>query len=57
MEQDIRWKQRFENFSNAFKRLQEAIHIKNPSDFSSLRFRQFAGTHQLRRKSILQKRS
>jgi hypothetical protein len=57
MEQDIRWKQRFENFSNAFKRLQEAIHIKNPSDLSSLRFRQFAGTHQLRRKSILQKRS
>jgi nucleotidyltransferase substrate binding protein (TIGR01987 family) len=31
-DQDIRWKQRFENFELAFKRLKEAVELKNPSE-------------------------
>lgn len=33
MEQDIRWKQRFENFSNASEHLEDAIHVSKPSRF------------------------
>lgn len=34
--QDIRWKQRFENFSNAFKQLKLARNLKKERDFTEL---------------------
>lgn len=34
--QDIRWKQRFENFSNAFRQLKLARNLKKERDFTEL---------------------
>lgn len=34
--QDIRWKQRFEHFSNAFKQLKNAKQLKTERDFTEL---------------------
>ncbi len=34
--QDIRWKQRFEHFVNAFKQLKKTKELKNERDFTEL---------------------
>lgn len=48
MEQDIRWKQRFDNFSNALKHLEEAIRTNNPSDLEKEgTIQRFEFTHEL----------
>jgi nucleotidyltransferase substrate binding protein (TIGR01987 family) len=46
---DVRWKQRFQNFSKAFARLEEAvININNPSDLEKEGIIQrFEFTHEL----------
>lgn len=49
MEQDIRWKQRFENFGKAFRQLEDAVlNVKNPSDLEKEGIIQrFEFTHEL----------
>jgi nucleotidyltransferase substrate binding protein (TIGR01987 family) len=48
MEQDIRWKQRFDNFSNALKHLEEAIRTNNPNDLEKEgTIQRFEFTHEL----------
>lgn len=49
MAQDIRWKQRFENFSDAFKHLKYAVEeVKNPNDLEKEgTIQRFEFTHEL----------
>ncbi|MDX2130384.1 MAG: nucleotidyltransferase substrate binding protein [Chloroherpetonaceae bacterium] len=49
MQKDIRWKQRFENFSKAFHQLEKAIQtVSNPSDLEKEGIIQrFEFTHEL----------
>ncbi|MFN4285163.1 MAG: nucleotidyltransferase substrate binding protein [Lacibacter sp.] len=49
MEQDIRWKQRFENFTKAYKHLKQAVEqMKNPSDLEKEgTIQRFEFTHEL----------
>lgn len=49
MEQDIRWKQRFHNFCEAFKHFEDAVlNIKNPSDLEKEgTIQRFEFTHEL----------
>ena len=49
MTQDIRWKQRFENFSDAFKHLKYAVEVvKNPNDLEKEgTIQRFELTHEL----------
>lgn len=49
MEQDIRWKQRFQNFNDAFIHLKEAVlEVKNPSNLEKEgTIQRFEFTHEL----------
>ncbi|MBU3662463.1 MAG: nucleotidyltransferase [Bacteroidetes bacterium] len=49
MAQAIRWKQRFENFSDAFKHLKYAVEeVKNPNDLEKEgTIQRFESTHEL----------
>jgi len=49
MEQDIRWEQRFQNFSNILKRLKYAVtEVANPSDLEKEgTIQRFEFTHEL----------
>jgi len=49
MEQDIRWKQRFVNFSDAYKHLKFAVEeVKNPNDLEKEgTIQRFEFTHEL----------
>lgn len=49
MEQDIRWKQRYQNYSDAFKQLEFAVkNISNPSDLEKEgTIQRFEFTHEL----------
>lgn len=49
MEQDVRWKQRFENFTKAYEHLKYAVEeIKNPSDLEKEgTIQRFEFTHEL----------
>lgn len=49
MEQDVRWKQRFQNFTNALKHLKYAVtELKDPSDLEKEgTIQRFEFTHEL----------
>jgi nucleotidyltransferase substrate binding protein (TIGR01987 family) len=49
MEQDIRWKQRFKNFKDAYKHLKYAVEeVKNPNDLEKEgTIQRFEFTHEL----------
>lgn len=48
MEEDIRWKQRLENFANAIHHLKDAVHTEDPSDLEKEgTIQRFEFTHEL----------